>query len=115
MLALFDNRNNHNGELIDPNEYNFKLIDIFVDTGDLIPQQIASLTRWELMESSPDTALHFTIQDPYSFHQSKNLRSLIPYKYIQAYLRKNPIASRVILELPVMNLFNSAQQTSSEK
>src|SRR6185437_3520477 len=96
-ILLFDNRDKHNGETIDINKYALREITIFIDTGELILQKIASLTRWEIMERSPDSSLTITTEDPYSLTQSKPVQSPILYKFLQSQLQKNPLAGRIII------------------
>lgn len=101
-ISLFDNRDKHNGETIDVNKYTLRKLTIFIDTGDLILQKVASLTRWELMESFPECCLIMSTEDPYSVTQSQPVQSPIPYKLLQKYLKKNPLADRVIIQVPIL-------------
>lgn len=97
-LLLFDNRNEHNGEIINPKNYSLKNIDIFIDAGELIVQRIASLTRWEIMEDSPDSA--FLISMDYDFSNPSEAKPLlIERSFLKTYLKKNPLADRIILEI----------------
>ena len=99
ILSLFDNRNEHNGETIDVNNYSLREINIFLDTGKTILLKVACLTRWELMEGDPESKLVFSIEDPYLSTQSKAIQSPIYYGYLQTYLKKNPAADRVIIKI----------------
>lgn len=101
IILLFDNRNEHNGETIDVNNYNLREIDIFLNTGKMMLLKVACLTRWELMEGDPESKLVFSIEDPYLSTQSKAIQSPIFYGYLQAYLKKNLAADRVIIKLSV--------------
>lgn len=101
-IFLFDNRDKHNGEIIDVNKYALREITIFIDTGELILQKIALLTRWELMESSPESSLMITTEDPYSITQSKPIQSPILYKFLQSQLQKNPLADRIIIQALIL-------------
>lgn len=101
-LLLFDNRDKYNGEIINPNHYSFKVIDIFIDAGELILRKIASLTRWELMESSPESSLIISPEDPFSVVQSDSIQSFIPNKLLQKHLQLNPKASRIILKAAIL-------------
>ncbi len=98
-ILLFDNRNTHNGEIIDVNKYTLKEITIFIDTGDLILRKVASLTRWELMERSPESNLFMATENPFSITQPNPVQSHISYKYLQTYLKQNPLADRVIIQV----------------
>ncbi len=105
ILLLFDNRNEHNGEIIDVNNYNLKKISIFLDTGEILLRKVASLTRWELMENSPESGFIFSIEDPYSSTQSEAIQSSIFHGFLQAYLKQNPVADRVIIKIPATDAF----------
>src|SRR6185312_10159598 len=85
-LYLFDNRSNHNGEIIDVDNYNLRKINIFLDTGEIALIKVASLTRWELMKSDPESDLIFLLEDPYSSIQSDAILSSIPHVFLQTYL-----------------------------
>lgn len=102
-ILLFDNRDKHSGETIDINKYTLRGITIFIDAGGLILQQVASLTRWELMEKSPQSSFIMTTEDPYSITQSKPVQSPILHKFLQDYLKKNPLADRIILRVPILS------------
>lgn len=101
-IILFDNRDKHNGETIDDSEFALKVITIFIDTGEVILRKVASLTRWELMERSPESGLMISTEDPYSITQSKTVQSLIPHKFLQTYLKQNPMADRIIIQAPIL-------------
>lgn len=101
-ILLFDNREKHNGEIIDASKYALKEITIFIDAGEMILQKIASMTRWELMESSPDWSLMITTEDPYSITQPKPVQSPILFKFLQAQLLKNPLADRIIIQAHIL-------------
>lgn len=101
-ILLFDNRNKHNGEIIDINKYTLRVITIFIDSGELILQKVASLTRWELMENSPESGLIMSIEDSYSTMQSKPVQSPIPHRLLQTFLKKNPLANRMIIQVPIL-------------
>lgn len=97
-LLLFDSRDKHNGEVIDPNKYSFKVIDIFIDVGKLIPRKLASLTRWEIMEKSPESYLIIFPEDSSSLAQFELAQTFIPYKFLQEHLKRNPKADRMIIQ-----------------
>lgn len=78
-LWLFDNRDEHNGEIVDANFYSLKIINIFLDVGEVILREITSLSRWELLEASPKSEFIFSIEDPYSYNQSEIIYSSICY------------------------------------
>lgn len=99
---LFDNRDKHNGEIIDVNKYALREITIFIDTGELVLRKVASLTRWEIMENSPEASLMITIEDPYSITQLKSVQSPILYKFLQSQLQKNPLADRIIIQAVIL-------------
>lgn len=101
-LCLFDNRDECSGKIIDINAYSLKEITIFLDAGELMLRRVASLTRWEIMEKSPKAKLIISTEDPYSLQQSEAIQSPISYGFLQASLRKNPIADRVVIRLPVL-------------
>ena len=101
-MLLFDNRDNHNGEIIPTSKYALRDITIFLDMGELILREVAVLTRWELMEKSPESGLMLSTEDPYSVTQTRPVQSLIPHKFIQTYLKKNPLADRVIIQVPAL-------------
>lgn len=98
ILFLFDNRNDHNGKTIDPRYYALRKINIFIDNGELMIQKIASLTRWEIMEDSPDSGF-IILMDYNATNQDESMQRLIEKKFLQAYLQKNPIADRIILDI----------------
>jgi hypothetical protein len=100
ILLLFDGRNKHNGEVLDINQYSLKEINIYIDTDEMMVRKVATLTRWEIMESRPETSLTMAVEDPYSSNQSEAIRSPILYGYLQSYLKKNPMADRVIIKVP---------------
>ncbi len=91
-ILLFDNRNEHIGNIIDPSNYDLRRITIFIDTGDLMVQKITSLTRWELIEDPIDA--EFLL-----LNQLKLKEILIEKKFLRAYLNKNPFADRIILDV----------------
>lgn len=101
-VLLFDNRDKHNGEIIDVSKYDLREITIFIDTGELILQKVALLTRWELMESSPESCLIMSTEDPYSVKQSQPVQSPISHRLLQKYLKQNPLADRVIIQVPIL-------------
>ncbi|MHB1949066.1 MAG: hypothetical protein ACYCQI_13240 [Gammaproteobacteria bacterium] len=98
-LLLFDNRDEYSGEIINETNYRLRMIDIYIDGGELILQKIASLSRWELMKKSPNSGLVIASEDPFSSLQAQAIPSLIPHRYLQSYLLKNPSADRVIINL----------------
>lgn len=102
-IILFDNRSKYNGKTINTNKYALRVISIFIDTGELILRKVASLTRWELMESPPESGLMISTDDPYAIIRSKTVRSLIPNKFLQTYLKQNPMVDRVIMQVPILN------------
>lgn len=99
QLLLFDQRDEHNGEIIDATSYYLKKIDIFFDTGEMMLLKAASITRWELMERNPESELVVSLEDPYSSSHSNTLQSSIPYAMLQTYLKKNPHAKRMIIKV----------------
>lgn len=101
-LLLFDNRDKHNGEIIDANAYSFRIIDVFIDAGELILRKVASLTRWELMENPSESGLIITAEDPFSAAKSAPLKSFITHKLLQDHLKRNPMANRVIIEAKIL-------------
>jgi hypothetical protein len=100
-LLLFDNRDEHNGEIIPANNYSLKEINIFVDAGKLILRKVATLSRWELMDTSPESRLVISPEDPYSSTQSDAVQSPISYGYLQTYLKNNPVADRIIIKVTI--------------
>ncbi len=102
-IFLFDKRDENNGEIIDINKYDLREITIFIDTGELILRKVASLTRWELMEGSPESSLMITTEDPYSITQLKPVQSPILYKFLQSQLQKNPLADRIIIQAVILS------------
>lgn len=99
-VFLFDNRSEHNGEVLDASRYALRKINIFIDSGEPILRQVASVTRWELMTSAPETGLLIASEDPYSSTQSDPIQSSIPHGFLQAYLKQNPLADRIIISVP---------------
>jgi hypothetical protein len=95
---LFDNRNRHNGKIIDPRYYALRKINIFIDNGELMVKKITSLTRWEIMEDSPDSGFIMLIDDN-TTNQDMTKQLLIEKSFLQVYLQKNPIADRLILDI----------------
>jgi hypothetical protein len=97
-LFLFDNRNGHNGKIIDPRYYALRKIDIFIDTGELMIQKIASLTRWEIMEDPPDSEF-IILMDNNATNQDEPKQLLIKKSFLHAHLQKNPLADRIIFDM----------------
>jgi hypothetical protein len=95
QLVLFDNRDGHNGSITDPAQYDFQYIDIFIASKKLILQKAATMTRWELMQDSPQSNLFITPEDSYA---ATNVPSVISLKLIQDQLELNPKANRVIIQ-----------------
>ena len=60
-------------------------------------QKVASLSRWELMESDPKSELIFSIKILTHLANQILLGPRIFYGTLQTYLRQNPIADRVII------------------
>jgi hypothetical protein len=114
-IILFDNRNKHNGEMIDTDEYALRVITIFIDAGELMLRKVASLTRWELMESSPEAGLVISSEDPYSITQAKTVQSLIPHKFLQTYLKQNPMVDRVIIQAPILKKMKEKFEKKDKK
>lgn len=100
IILLFNGKDEQNGEIINPSNYTLREIDIFIDTGELILRKVASMTRWEIMENSPESGLTLSIEDPFSSNQSDEIQSPIPYVFLQTYLNKNPLANRIIIKVP---------------
>lgn len=99
-LFLFDARPEHAGEVIDPTRYFLKTIQIYFDTGDMLFHPVSEKTRWEILESHPDERLCIATEDPYSTIQGEKVVSPISYGFLQEYLRQNPGADRIILQVP---------------
>jgi len=99
FFILFDNRCEHNGETVDSNNYTLRKVNIFIDNGELTIRKVACLSRWELMESSPESRLIISTEDHGSSSQSETIKSPILHGYLQTYLKKNPIADRIILKV----------------
>lgn len=97
-IFLFDNRDEHNGKVIDSSNYTLRKINIFINTGELMIKKIASLTRWELMEDSL-TSEFLISMDPDLPNQSEAKQFLIEKKTLQTYLKNNYIADRIILDI----------------
>lgn len=97
-LFLFDSRNEHNGKIIAPRYYPLKKINLFIDNGELMLQKIATLTRWELMENSPDSEF-IIFMDYNATNQDEPKQRLIEKSFLQAYLQKNPLADRIIFDI----------------
>lgn len=114
-ILLFDYRDKHNGETIDVNKYTLRKLSIFVDTGEHILQKVASLTRWELMESSPESCLIMSTEDPCSVMQSQPVQSPIPYRLLQKYLKQNPLADRLILQVPILKELEKVIRKGNKK
>ncbi|MEO8400278.1 MAG: hypothetical protein ABI597_00595 [Gammaproteobacteria bacterium] len=100
-LFLFDNRDEHQGEIINPIHYRLKEITIFIDSGELIVRKVATITRWELMERNPESGLVIATEDPFSSNQSAPIQSPIQHGFLQTYLKLNPLANRVIINLKI--------------
>jgi hypothetical protein len=98
ILFLFDNRNGHNGKIIDPRYYALRKINIFIDNGELMIQKIASLTRWEIMEDFADSGF-LILMNPNATNPDETKQILIEKSFLQAYLQKNPLADRIILDI----------------
>ena len=98
VLLLFDNRSAHNGKIIDPSFYSLRKIHIFINTGELTVQKIASFTRWELMEDSLDSG-HLISMNFKLPNQTEAKQFLIEKKLLQTYLKKNLIADRIFLDI----------------
>ncbi|GEM_PF-1402969 len=98
-LLLFDHRNGHDGEIIDPRHYTLKEITIYVDSGDLFLNQIALLTRWEIIENSPESFLLIHNEESYDLDP---IQSPITYGFLQDCLKKNPRADRIIVSAPFL-------------
>jgi hypothetical protein len=102
-LLLFDKSDHYNGETLDVNQYALRVITIFLDTGEIILKKVAALTRWELMESSPESYLMMSTEDPYAITQPKPVQSPISFQFLQTYLKQNPRADRVIIQAPILS------------
>jgi len=100
-IALFDERDESNGKIFDKRKYTLKIINIFIDTGELMIRKIASLPRWTLMHSDPKSKLVISTEDPYSSHQSEKIQSPVSLGYLQTFLKNNPVADRIILDVPI--------------
>lgn len=98
-LLLFDQREERNGEIIDPSHYALREITIFLDTGNPILLKAASLMRWELMEVLPAAELIISAEDSYSSNQSAAIETAITYGFLQAYLKRNSLVERVIIKV----------------
>lgn len=98
-ILLFDNRSDHNGEIVDTSNYILTDINIFIDTQEPILLNVGSWTRWELMENSPASELILSIEDPFSSNQSAATPYSISYGSLQKYLKQNPLAERIIIKV----------------
>jgi hypothetical protein len=87
---------------IDPRYYVLRKIHIFIDNGEFMVQKIASLTRWEIMEDSSNPGF-IILMDYNAKNQDETKQLLIEKSFLQAYLQKNPIADRIILEKVVQS------------
>ncbi len=97
-LLLFNKIAKYQGETLELSKYDLKIISIFIDTGDLQLKKVAAMTRWELMENSPQAGLFVKIPDPDANAHAEQMQTVIPYKVIQAHLNNNPLADRVIIQ-----------------
>jgi len=100
-IALFDDRDEYNGEILDKRNYTLKIINIFIDTGELMIRKVASLSRWTLMHSDPESQLVISTEDPYSSNQSEKIQSPVSLGYLQMHLKNNPAADRIIIDVPI--------------
>lgn len=98
-ILLFDNRDEHNGKTINIAHYNLKKITIFMDTGDLIPQKITTMARWEIMDNPPKSHISLPHVDTCLTKQLIALQASISYGFLQSYLNKNPNANRIIINI----------------
>lgn len=98
-MILFDNRNERNGEAINPMNYSLKKITIFIDTGELILQKITTLTRWEIMEHSPKSNLMISTKNPGLLKYVPRIQASISYGFLQQYLKTNKNANRLIIKI----------------
>lgn len=96
-VLLFDNRDEHNGKIIDPRYYTLRKITIFINNN-LRVQKIATLTRWELMEDSLDSG-DLISMGPDLAKQPEAQQFLVEKKTLQTYLKNNDIADRIILDI----------------
>lgn len=97
LIILFDNRDEFNGEAIDPIHYGLQKISILIDTGGAILQKISEVTRWEIMSGSPKEQLIVSIKDPSLLKYLLVIQSSVSNEFLQYFLNKNPKADRVIL------------------
>ena len=103
-ILLFDNRCDHTGETLDVNDYHLKKISVFIDTGELTLQKIATLTRWEIMESLADSSLPLTTDELCLSARLVAIQASISYGMIQSYLKGNAQVERVIVDVPFFKL-----------
>jgi len=78
-----------------------RTIDIFIDKAKLIIQKIASFTRWEIMEDSPDSEF-LILMHPNAKNPDEPEQFYIEQSFLQSHLRKNPMACRIILDVKTM-------------
>jgi hypothetical protein len=100
ILFLFDNRNGHNGAVIDPRYYSLRKITLFIDTGELMVKKVATLTHWELMEDTSEAEL-LALRNHDSTSKDEPKEFYIEKSVLHTYLKKNPLADRIILNLAV--------------
>jgi hypothetical protein len=101
VFSLFNNRSEHDGEIINVNNYTWKIINIFIDIGEPMVRKVASLSRWEIMKSDPESSLIISTEDPYSSSRSGTIQSPISNGFLQMYLKNNPIVDRIIVQVPL--------------
>lgn len=97
-LYLFDNRNGYQGKIIDSRDYSLRIINIFLDKGELMVQKIATLTRWEIMEDCSDSGF-LILMYPNAENPDETKQFFIKKSFLQSYLQKNPVAYRIILDV----------------
>lgn len=100
-ILLFDNQCEHTGKTINSTHYALKKITIFIDTGDLIPEKIATLTRWEIMNSPPNMKITIPTIDCSLTKELVAVQASISYGFLQSYLKQNTNAHRIIIAMPL--------------
>lgn len=98
-ILLFDNRRDHNGEVIDASQYDLKNITLFIDNDGLHLKKWMTRTRWELMEMSPQSNVMVTTDDPFILKHLITIQASISYGFLQSYLNENTTAERIIIKL----------------
>lgn len=111
-ILLFDNREQYSGLTIDTNLYQLSEVAIFIDTGKLNLQEVACLTKWEIMETPSESKMIISIE--YISHHIKQTCKdySISYQLLQHQLRKNPNLNQIII--PLYLLIQAAAEDKSQ-